>query len=99
MVEVGAHELRLLALGDILEHKLLTLSKASPANPVDPKHADDAYALGELLQRPVPAIDRDCLAEDVYGIDDLVCQRCALSRSDDFPLASKEAIFRVLSYV
>ena len=99
MVEVGAHELRLLALEDILEHKLLTLSKASPANPVDPKHADDAYALGELLQRPVPAIDRDCLAEDVYGIDDLVCQRCVLSRSDGFPLASKEEIFRLLSYV
>jgi hypothetical protein len=99
MVEVGAHEFRLLALEDILEHKLLTLSKASPVDPVDPKHADDAYALGDLLQRPVPAIDRDCLAEDVYGTDDLVCERCVLSRSDDVPLASKGEIVRLLGYL
>jgi hypothetical protein len=98
-VRVGAHEFRLLALEDILEHKLLTLSKVSPANPVDPKHVDDANALGELLQRPVRAIDRDCLAKDVYGIDDVVCQRCALSRNDDFPLAPKEEILSLLGYV
>jgi hypothetical protein len=99
-VEVGSNQVRSLALEDILEHKLLTISKASPASPVDPKHADDAYALGELLQRAVPAIHRHHLTKDVYGVDAAeVCQRCVLSSSDAFPLASKDEIFRLLGYV
>ena len=99
-VEVGPFQVRSLTLEDILDHKLLTISKASPASPVDPKHADDASALGELLQRPVPVIRPDSLAKDVYGLDvGEICQRCVLSSSDGFPLASKDEIFRLLGYV
>ena len=99
-VQVGSNRIRSLALEDILEHKLLTISRASPASPVDPKHADDAYTLGELLQRTVPAVHRDSLAKDVYGVNpDEGCQRCVLSSSDAFPLASKHEIFRLLGYV
>ena len=99
VVGVGANEIRLLSLEDILEHKVHTLSTASAARPVDPKHADDARALGELFQRPVPAIDRDALVEDVYGLDEYVlCQRCVLSSSDGFPLAPKDEICRLLGW-
>jgi hypothetical protein len=99
VVGVGANEVRLLALEDILEHKLHTLSTASAARPVDPKHADDAHTLGELFRRPVPAIDRDSLVKDVYGVDeDAACQRCALSSSDSFPLAPKGEICRLLGW-
>jgi hypothetical protein len=100
VVEVGANQVRSLALEDILEHKLLTISKASPANPIDPKHADDSYALGDLLHRPVPVVDRDSLQRDVYRADaDQICQRCALSSSEGFPLAQKGEILRLLGYV
>ena len=99
VVGVGANEIRLLSLEDILEHKVHTLSTASAARPVDPKHADDARALGELFQRPVPAIDRDALVEDVYGLDEhVLCQRCVLSSSDGFPLAPKDEICRLLGW-
>ena len=100
VVEVGANQVRSLALEDILEHKLLTISKASPANPIDPKHADDVCALGDLLHRSVPTSDRDSLQKDVYGTDpDQICQRCALSSSEAFPLAQKGEIVRLLGYV
>ena len=98
VVKVGAQSIRMLALGDILEHKLLTISKASPERPVDPKHAHDAYALGKLLSRSIPAIAEGSLVEDVYGIDDDFCRRCQLSRHPDFPLAPKDEIFSLLGW-
>ena len=98
-VRIGGHVARVLALEDILEHKLLTISKASSTSPIDPKHADDAYALGQLLRRNVPAVDDGSLVKDVYGSDaDLVCRRCELSPHPGFPLAPKNEIFRLLGY-
>src|SRR5262245_28694851 len=55
-VRFGARLVNVLSLADVLEHKLLTLSTASAANPVDPKHAADARALGNLLGRTVPPV-------------------------------------------
>ena len=82
-----------------VSHKLLTISKASPSNPVDPKHANDAYALGKLLQRRIPAVAHGSLVEDVYGIDgDVRCRRCELSSSARFPLAPKDQIFSLLGW-
>jgi hypothetical protein len=98
-VEVGGHLTRMLVLDDILEHKLLTISKASPTNPIDPKHADDADALGKLLQRSIPAVAHGSLVKDVYGTDaDLGCRRCELSRTTGFLLAPKNEIFRLLGW-
>jgi hypothetical protein len=97
-VKVGAQLVRILTLEDILEHKLLTISKASPGSPVDPKHAHDAYALGELLGRSIPAVADGSLVEDVYGIDEDFCRRCQLSSSPRFPLAPKDQIFSLLGW-
>jgi hypothetical protein len=98
-VQIGTQAVRMLKLEDIFEHKLLILAKASSANPVDPKHADDARALGELLQRRVPVVARHSLVEDVYGIDaDARCRRCELSSDPRFPLAPKEQIFSLLGW-
>ena len=98
-VEIGGHSTRMLALEDILEHKLRTISKASPSNPVDPKHADDAYALGKSLRRNIPAVAQGSLVKDVYGIDaDLCCRRCELSSNTGFPLAPRNEIFRLLGW-
>ncbi|HZF28908.1 MAG TPA: hypothetical protein VE907_07310 [Gammaproteobacteria bacterium] len=97
-IPIGAHRVNVLALEDIFEHKLLTLSKASPAGPVDPKHAADAELLGNLLRRAVPAVSA-ALVEDVYGIDAaLLCRRCELSADSRFPLAPKERIFELLGW-
>jgi hypothetical protein len=97
-VTVGAQRVKMLALEDILEHKLLGLSKASPASPVDPKHARDAQALGALLGRAIPTIPEDALVEDVYGSDEGYCRRCELSGDPRFPLAPKDQIFSLLGY-
>jgi hypothetical protein len=99
LVELGPHQVRCLALEDIFAHKLLTMASASPARTIDPKHVADATILGELLQRSVPAIEPHSLAKDVYGgADDDYCERCDLSRSDSFPLAPKDEIFRLLGW-
>jgi hypothetical protein len=98
IVQIQSHRVQMLALEDILEHKLLTLSKASRTNPIDPKHADDACSLGDLLGRRVTPVAEDCLVEDVYGIDDLHCERCVLSLDPLFPLAPKPEIFSLLGW-
>jgi hypothetical protein len=98
LISIGAQLVKMLTLEDILEHKLLGLSKASPANPVDPKHADDAHALGKLLGRAIPALAEGSLVEDVYGVDDDFCQRCQLSSNPGFPLAPKDEIFSLLGW-
>lgn len=98
-IKVGTQVIKMLALEDILEHKLLTISKASPTSPVDPKHAHDAYKLGELFSRTISAVADGSLVEDVYGIDaDVFCRRCELSSSPCFPLASKDQIFSLLGW-
>jgi hypothetical protein len=96
---IGDQEMQALNLEDILEHKVQTISKASTLKPVDPKHADDAYALGTLLGRTVPAVAQAYLAKDTYGDEtDVLCERCQLSLNPDFPLAPKEEIFRLLGW-
>ena len=95
---VGPQFVKAVTVGDILEHKLLTISKASPASPVDPKHARDAHALCTLLGRPMPAIAAGSLVEEVYGIDEGFCQRCQLSSDPRFPLAPKDQICSLLGW-
>lgn len=98
-MQIETQHLLVLALEDILEHKLQTLSKASAAKPVDPKHAHDAYALSRVLGRPAPAVASDCLVKDVYGDEtDIYCERCQLSLDPRFPLAPKSDIFRLLGW-
>jgi len=96
---IGDHSIRVLSLERILEHKLHTLSWASPAAPIDPKHVLDARALGAVLTRPVPSVAPEALAPDVYGVDDDGgCKRCALSRHPDWPLAPKDRIVGLLQW-
>src|SRR5262249_52954318 len=88
-----------LPLEKLLEHKIQTLSRASQAAPIDPKHVRDALALGAALSRPVPCVPPEALAPDVYGIDDDgLCNRCDLSHDPDWPLAPKDRIFELLGW-
>ena len=98
VVEIQTQRFKMLTLDDILNHKLQTISKASPAAPVDPKHAHDAYALGHALGRRVSTVAQECLVQDVYGTADLDCERCRLSRDPAFPLAPKREIFSLLGW-
>jgi hypothetical protein len=96
---VGRHRLPVLPLARILEHKALTLSRASRAAPIDPKHVRDADLLGAVLGQPVPAVAPDALTPDVYGIDgDRDCPRCEMSRDPKWPLAAKERMFELLGW-
>jgi hypothetical protein len=96
---IGDQSPNVLDLQSILNHKLLTLSKASNANPVDPKHYRDARALASFFGREMPPVPDSALAKDVYGIEaDVECRRCALSRNPGFPLAPKHRIFNLLGY-
>ena len=98
-VHIENQPVKMLALEDVLEHKLLTISKASPSNPVDPKHVRDAHALARLFGRVVPTVAPESLAEDIYGIEaDVLCQRCQLSLDARFPLAPKDQIFTLLGW-
>ena len=99
VMQIETHQVNVLALEDIFEHKLRTLSRASAAKPVDPKHADDAYALAQVLGRPAPTLAPECLVKDVYGDEtDVYCERCQLSLDPRFPLAPKSDIFRLLGW-
>jgi hypothetical protein len=98
VVQIRAQYIKMLTLDDILNHKLQTVSKASRANPVDPKHADDAHLLGEVLGRPISAIEQESLVTDVYGTDEPRCERCRSSLNPLFPLAPKREIFSLLGW-
>jgi hypothetical protein len=96
---IGEQPVNVLDLQSILDHKLLTISKASPARPVDPKHNHDARALGVILGREVPAAPAGSFVKDVYGGEaDLACRRCEVSRDPGFPLAPKNQIFGLLEW-
>jgi hypothetical protein len=97
-VSIGAHQVRILSLEDILDHKLETLSKASPERPVDPKHLRDARAIARVLGRTIAKIDPRCLAEDVYGETKGGCVRCESSRRPEFPLAQPHKIAALLGW-
>jgi hypothetical protein len=84
----------------LLAHKLEILSLASPARPVDPKHAEDARVLASRLGRELPAIDSRSLRTDVYSTDVAArCERCEVARDPRFPLAPKPAVFDLLGHV
>jgi hypothetical protein len=96
---IGEHAVQVLSLERVFEHKVLTLSRASRSAPIDPKHAHDARVLGEVLDRPVPFVDPEALAPDVYGMEvDRSCERCELSRHPSWPLAPKDQIFELLGW-
>ncbi|HEY2747309.1 MAG TPA: hypothetical protein VGL86_21955 [Polyangia bacterium] len=91
--ELAAQPWRIVTAADLLAHKLALF-----ARPVDGKHWRDACALAEILSAPLP--EPPTLVPDVYAQDlALVCDRCTLSRSADFPLAPKRAIFTLLGHV
>ena len=96
----GAVSVGLVEAADLFAHKLQTLRKASRDRPVDPKHLEDARALGRLLKREAPDIPSDHLAPNQYG-SDLThrCVRCHESRSPAFPLAPKQEIFALIGLV
>ena len=99
-VTIGMHSIRMLALEDILEHKLQTISKASRADPVDPKHARHAVVLGTLFGRTIPEVAEGSSIEDVYGTDvHASCRPCELSSNPDFPLAPKNQILNLLGWM
>jgi len=98
-ISIGEHRVQVLALQRVLEHKLLTVSRASRATPIDPKHVRDAIALADLLESQVPDVPSEGLAPDMYGGDaDLACRRCELSAHPDWPLAPKDRIFETLGW-
>jgi hypothetical protein len=98
--DVAGIPMQVLQANDILDHKITLLSGASPTKPIDPKHYADAKLLGHACGRDVPADLASHLAHDAYSRDlDAPCARCDASRCDEFPLASKRAIFDVLGYV
>jgi len=88
-----------LSLQSILDHKFLTISKASPTQPVDPKHDHDARVLGAIFGREVPDAPAGSFVKDVYGGEaDLACRRCEVSRNPAFALAPKNQIFDLLGW-
>jgi len=98
-IAIGEHSVHVLPLERIFEHKGLTLSRASPSAPIDPKRVHDARILGDLLGRPIPHVALGALAPDVYGIDaDGSCERCELSSHPSWPLAPKDHIFELLGW-
>ncbi len=99
-VEIGGARLALLPPDAILDHKLLTLARASADRPVDGKHYQDAQDLAALCGRTIASIDPAVLAQDQYQTDArLMCARCEASRHPAFPLAPKQRILDILGYV
>jgi len=97
-IVIGEHTVHVLPLERIFEHKVRTLSRASPSAPIDPKHVHDALVLGRVLGRQVPDVAPAALACDVYGADDYSCERCRLSEHPSWPLAPKDRIFELLGW-
>ena len=98
-IAIGEHSVQVLPLERILEHKVLTLSRASQSAPIDPKHVHDARVLGDVLGRSVPSVATGALAPDVYGIEvDWSCERCELSSDSSWPLAPKDRIIELLGW-
>jgi hypothetical protein len=97
---ISGISVKVLSLDDILDHKLHTLSKASPMRPVDPKHVRDARTIALRIGCTIPDIDPRSLVPDVYGVDepDEGCARCQTSRSRLFPLAPKSRVFELLGW-
>jgi len=95
----GRIDMLVLSPAAILAHKLQTIGKASPVEPVDPKHLRDAQALAALLGLTFEA-STPFYAPARYCTDlDARCERCERSRTSDFPLAPKREIFALLGYV
>jgi len=98
-IAIGAHTILVLSLERIFEHKVQTLSGASPSASIDPKHVRDARVLGDVLGRQPPAVASEALAIDVYRIEaDWSCGRCELSHHPSWPLAPKDRIFELLGW-
>ena len=98
-VHVGTHWMPVLPLSRIFEHKAETLRRASAVKPIDPKHAQDARSLGEVLARRVPEVPPAALRPNVYGTDaDSSCSRCELSSHPAWRLAPKARIFELLGW-
>ena len=100
IADVAGVPLHVLAVRDILAHKLAILSGASAAKPVDEKHYLDAQQLAALCGRQVPPIPASHVANAHYSHDSNArCSRCEASQCASFPLAAKSAILDILGYV
>src|SRR5271165_2365047 len=84
-VVIGSRSLLIVSAESILEHKRRTLSKASAAQPVDPKHWRDATALAEITGRVLPQLTLHSEPQVLCTDVDVSCARCELSRTPDFP--------------
>ena len=88
---IGKQPVNVLRLRSILAHKCLTISKATPTHPVDPKHDHDARALAAIMGGDVPTAPAGSFVKDVYGGEaDMACGRCETSRNPSFPLPPQE---------
>ncbi len=97
--QIGEQWMQVLPLERIFEHKVQTLTRASPTAPIDPKHVHDARMLGAILSKGVPAVAAEALAPDTYIIDaELSCSRCGSRRHPAWPLAPKDRIFELLGW-
>jgi len=96
---IGEQPVKVLDLRSILDHKIHTISKASPAKPVDSKHDYDARTLGAIFGREVLLAPAGSYVKDVYGGEaDLACGRCEVSRNPMFRFAPKNLIFDLLEW-
>ncbi|MBF0545789.1 MAG: hypothetical protein HQM08_15205 [Candidatus Riflebacteria bacterium] len=99
-IHLGNEKLLVLDCNDILEHKILTLSKSSIEQPVDQKHYRDALRLAKACSKHISPIPPSHFAKEIYSTDlSTSCLRCELSVDTAFPLASKQNIFDILGYV
>jgi hypothetical protein len=95
---VAGHRLRVLSACSILEHKLLGMSRASTARPIDEKHTLDAMILGQICGRRVDPLPTGALTKDAYTGDLSPCPRCNASRTSGFPVAPRHRVFEILGY-
>src|SRR6185503_4384256 len=100
VTDVAGVPLHVVAVHDILAHKLALLSGASAASPVDEKHYVDAQQLAALCGRYVPPIPASHVVNAHYSRDcNARCPRCEVSQCANFSLAAKSAILDILGYV
>lgn len=88
--------IQVLGKNDMAAHKMQTVGRASATRPVDPKHWRDLLALcGTASELPETWFAAPHCSTDLNAR----CERCEISRTPEFCLAPKEAIFELLGYV
>lgn len=100
VADIAGTPIRMLAAGDILEHKVRILSTGSAEDPVEDKHYRDAIRLTAMCGRDMQPMASSHLVGTAKSKDcDAPCPKCDRSQCPDFPLASKQEILEILGYV